>query len=269
MILLVVGPDTPAARVAAGPGPTSTTTAAAPDSATTFALLPVGGGSPLPTTTTSPATPRVVVTTTTVPPPAPVVTGAGAVLTPPAGPLDRSMPDGSCRDLADPGFAADCGPAQTGSADLVWLTESGPGGGLRAYVFRHGTGKSWSAVLSVTDDTGTRFAHIKVRVGDPAGNGYQQLAFGFLEQGSGAVLSVDLVDGTGVVVVHRRLDHGSARVSTGELDDWSAAPAPPATQQPACCPSTFSHGVVRYTDGAWRLVSASNVSSSAVPPSEL
>ena len=74
------------------------------------------------------------------------------------------------------------------------------------------------------------------------------------------------MDGSQQVVVHRDLDHGRARVATGELDDWTAHAA---AADPACCPSAFDHGVIRHTAGAWRLVSLTTEPASSVPPSQL
>jgi hypothetical protein len=80
------------------------------------------------------------------------------------------------------------------------------------------------------------------------------------------MLSLDLVQGPGVVAVHQDLYRGVARTTTGQLDTWSAVLA---AGDANCCPSSFQHDSIRFVGGAWRLVAAETVTQSAVPPSEL
>jgi len=240
----------------------ATTTTLEPGATTTSDLVPettttaAAGSSRAPTSTSPP---------TTTARPAPIVTGEGAVLAPPATPVRRALV-GGCQSLADPGWTVDCGTAHAARGDLVWLIENQPDGASRAYVFRRGSGNEWVSALTATDDDHSRFGRVRARVADVSGDGADEIEFGFLEQGSGAILGVDLVDGSQTVVVHRDLDQGRARVATGELDVWSGHGAP---GDPACCPSAFDHGVIRFTGGAWRLVSVTTEPTSSVPPSQL
>ena len=121
-------------------------------------------------------------------------------------------------------------------------------------------------VLQALDDNGQRFTSVQARVDSVEGDGAADIVFGFRNQGSAEVLSLDLVQGRGVVAVHQDLYRGVARTGTGQLDTWSAVLA---AGEPSCCPSAYQHDTVRYTGGAWKLVGEESVASSAVPPSQL
>jgi hypothetical protein len=224
------------------------------------------------TSTTSTSTTS---TTTTTAPPGPTttsvvgstVTGAGAVLATPSGPTEVRRMAGGCRSLADPGFTAECGVAVVaGGERLVWLVERGPSGGMRAYVLRAVGGDRWAVVLAVLDDAGGRIARADARVLDVSGDGADEIVFGFRLHGTSEALSVDVVDGPRPVVAHRDLLHGSARVSAGQLDTWSAEfPG----NEPNCCPPSFRHDVIRVRAGRWTVVSSASVPPASVPPSQL
>jgi hypothetical protein len=249
---------------------TTTTTVVSAATVTTFELVPVPS-SVIPTTTTSTTT-----TTTTVPAPTTTttaphsLTGAGAALTAPSAASDRVVPAGAgCEALADEGWGSvQCGVAHGGGATLTWLIESratSASPGLRAYVFRGGTGGVQTPVLEAFDDLGQRFAGIKARVESVAGDGTEQIVFGLHNQGSGQVLSVDLVQGTGVVAAHVDASKGAARLSAGQLDIWSAVFQ---ASEANCCPSMFEHATIRDVSG-WKVVARGNVPASQVPPSQL
>jgi hypothetical protein len=158
--------------------------------------------------------------------------------------------------------------AHAAGATLTWLIESRTAGanpGLRAYVFRGGTGGVQTPVLEAFDDPGQRFAAIKARVESVAGDGTEQIVFGLRNQGSGQVLSIDLVQGTGVVAAHIDASKGAGRLSAGQLDVWSAVFQ---ASEPNCCPSMFEHATVRDVNG-WKVVARTNVPASQVPPSQL
>jgi hypothetical protein len=263
-----------ASNVAAAPpatGPSSTD--GAPTTATTVALVPLDSSLPVPpapATTVTVATSVPPSTTTTVPP---VVTGAGAVLRPPAAPDHRIQDPSGCQSLADPGWGdVKCGTARTAAAALTWLTEARPGpagaAATRTYVFKAkgqaGTGQD--VVLEALDDNAANFTAVNARVDDVAADGHQQILFGFRSQGTAERLLVDLVTGDGVVSIHRDLVQGSARTAPGQLDTWSAVLGP---GDPTCCPSSFEHDTIRYIQGAWRIAAQATSAPNEVPPSQV
>ncbi|MCU1461059.1 MAG: hypothetical protein JWO37_1134 [Acidimicrobiales bacterium] len=250
------GPSQPAKIASAGttaPGDTTTSTVIG-DVPTTVPVLPVDA------TTTAPAIASATTTTTTSPP-APVVSAAGAVLHPPTTTVTRAMGPG-CATLAEPGWTADCGAAHAVGGDLVWMIETGPGGAdLRASVWAHDSGPTWREVLTAAGPNGGRYDHMKARVADISGDGFDDIAFGFGVVGTQQLLQVDVVDGSKSVVAHRDLAHGAARVANGQLDGWSGRDTASGPQ--------WVHEVIRYQSGAWRIVSSTVVTQSAVPPSQL
>ena len=257
-VAVAVGGDDSGGDDVTADGTTSSTAPSTTAAPTTVALHPVPtppAGEP--TTTTAPAS------TTAA---APVVDGTGAVLTPPVAPATRSRPDGAaCASMALTGYSARCGEVQDGSDTLVWLVERHAAtGGLRVSVLRPVGERRYTVVLSALDDGPggpARFSSVDVRTADLSADGTPEIVFGFRNQGSGAILDLDVVDAPGRVVVHRTLDKGRAEAREGRLDDWAAEFGP---SDAACCPSRYRHGVVRRTEGAWRLVS-----SALVPPSDV
>jgi hypothetical protein len=241
-------------------------TTTAPTS-TTVVLLPVipstAPTSAVPTTTTS----STVAPTTTLPP---LVNGSGAVLAAPAA-TDQRAESGGCASLADPGWGGvRCGVAHGKPATLTWLTESrtGPGSEMatRSYVFSPTTATNERVVLEAFDNGGTRFSGVQAKVDTVEGGGFEDIVFGFRNQGTAQILSVDLVQGRGEVTVHQDLYRGVARTAPGRLDAWSAVLA---ASDPNCCPSSYEHETISYSDGGWRVVVAETVAPNAVPPSQL
>jgi hypothetical protein len=207
------------------------------------------------------------VTTTTLPP---LVNGSGAVLAAP-GSTDQRAQTAGCASLADAGWGAvRCGVAHTKVGVLTWLTESraGPRSQLetRSYVFEPATGTIQQVVLEAFDNDGSRFAGVQVKVDTVEGGGFEDIVFGFRNQGSAEILSIDLVQGPGHVTVHQDLYRGVARTQPGRLDLWSAVLA---ANDANCCPSSYEHETISYSDGGWRVVVAESVPPSAVPPSQL
>lgn len=260
VMLLVLSSDGGDEEVTAG---STTTTASVLATSTT-------------TSTTALATTTLLGVTTTVPPgstaptppgttrPAPVVTGAGAVLSAIPGGEVRTLPPGvGCEGLASTGWDPECGSATAKGARLVWLVETSsvPDGSTarRASVFRDLGGQRYRLELRSRPDTASRFSEIRVQVVDVSGDGAAEIAFGFRIAADDG-LAVDLVEGPGVVVVHRSLALGRARVSPGQLDTWRAV-TPGG--------STYTHEVTQYHEGAWRLVGSDDVRGSDVPPSQL
>lgn len=252
--LLVVNNDADrGGEVAAG----TTTTAA---SSTTTSMSTTTTTAPEPSTTTGAPT-----TSTALPPttaaPMPAVTGQGAVLQKVS--EAKVLPAGAgCEALADSGWTATCATVGAKGVVLAWLIEtrslSGGGTARRALVVRRDTPTQWMVVLRANDDTGSLYVGVKARAEDVSGDGASEIAFGFTRTGPSAVLSVDLVEGPGTVVVHRDLTRGSARVSSGQLDTWRRADS-----------SRFAHEVIQERNGAWYIVGSAVVPPNEVPPSQL
>jgi hypothetical protein len=269
-VLVVVGSrPRHASRLQAGLNGSGTSNGGGSTSPTTVELVPVLPGS-VPTTappvTAAPTTAASTATTSTTAPPA--LSGSGAVLVAPASPDHRAFVAGaSCQTLVDEGWSVvGCGAIRAKGVVLTWLTESRPTGGTRAYVFGPGGAGTEEVVLETLDDQGARFAGVNVRIDSIAGDATQDLVVGFRNLGSGSILSVDMVQGPGVVAVHQDLSHGAARSATGQLDTWAGVVAP---GDPNCCPSSFLHDTIRFLDGAWRIAVDVTVPANAVPPSQL
>ncbi|HUP69198.1 MAG TPA: hypothetical protein VM142_05215 [Acidimicrobiales bacterium] len=206
-------------------------------------------------------------TTTSGPPAtrlAPAIDGSGAVLLPAGAPGNRELAAGaSCQGLADPNASeVRCELFRAKGGDLIWLTQStregvlGSGRGRSFYVFERAGSNSWRIALEKVDVGGSQFKSVNVRVVDVSGDGSQDAVFGFRSASSG-LLAVDVVEGPGIVTAHRDATNGSARVSTGQLDVWSASGA------------SAIHEVIRVVGSSYRIVSSEQVASSEVPPSQL
>jgi hypothetical protein len=127
-------------------------------------------------------------------------------------------------------------------------------------VFTPGTAPGvWKSVLEAVDADGSKWTAVKAVVVDISGDKADEIAFGFRGTGSGS-LAVDVVEGPGTVTAHRDLSKGSARVSTGQLDTWSASSA---------SSGQYDHDVIRWVDGAWRVVLRNQSAAADVPPSQL
>jgi hypothetical protein len=133
-------------------------------------------------------------------------------------------------------------------------------------VFGPGAANTESVLLEALDDQGARFSGVKVRIDSIAGDGTENLVFGFRDLGSGSILSLDLVHGPGAVAVHQDLSHGAARSAAGQLDTWAGVLG---SGDPNCCPSFFLHDTIRFIGGTWRIAAQVSVPASAVPPSQL
>ena len=246
-------------RVTAGTSTTTSSTTTSSSSTSTSTTT-----STTPPSTTTPATtaaPSTTATPTTVV--LPVVTGQGATLRPPATAETRAIPPGGgCEALGDAGWTVTCGTASAKGSVLVWVVETMPTAdgatARRALVFRRVTAQQWSLVLRAGDETGDQLASIRARVEDLSGDGPAEIAFGFTRVGASAVLAVDVVEGPGNVVVHRELPRGVARVSSGQLDTWRRTDT-----------THYSHEVIQFRSGAWRIVASATVPASDVPPSQL
>ena len=119
-------------------------------------------------------------------------------------------------------------------------------------MYRTGVPATADEVLEAPDDDANSFTAVKAVVADVAGDGHQEVAFGFHQQGSGGILAVDLVGADGSVVVHRDYGGGSAKAQKGQLDGWGS-------DSPSTGP--YTHEVIEYRSAAWRIVSTATTST--------
>ena len=237
---------------------------------TTLPLIPVTSGRPLATTSSVPpsvplpsaeqvaaAAPTTAAPASGGPPPPPALTADGAILTRPADattrPVDKAK---GCNSANDAGWRiVECGALKRDDGVLLWVVQS-RGAGLRALVLREQTAGNWLPVLAAADDAGTRWSKIGVRGGDVSGDGRADLVFGFHAKSADRALAVDVVDGPGVVTLHRLVPRGTVRLAPGELHEWAALGD-----------GSFEHSTIKVLAGAWRIASSERVAAAAVPPS--
>ena len=187
------------------------------------------------------------------------LTAAGAVLAAPASPRVRAVPaDRSCADLAQPGFTARCGPARTAAGELLWLVERrSPGLGHRVEVLRV-RGAEAEVLLEAVDDEGTRFDDVRVVVADVTGDGSEELGVAFYRSGPEQVLALDLVDPSGMVVMHREYVQGSARLVPGRLEAWEAV------RDARTGATVLVQETIEARDGGWHRAVVATTTSPAV-----
>jgi hypothetical protein len=237
---------------------------------TTLPLVPVTSGVPLPPTSAVPSSVPLpsadqvaaAVPTTTAPEsagpkPPPALTADGAVLAKPATPSTRPVDKArGCHSAVDAGWRiVECGALRRDDGVLLWLTES-RGKGLRALVLREQTAGNWAPMLVAFDDDGSRWSKIGVRGEDVSGDGKSDLVFGFHLRAPAGSLAVDVVDGPGVVTLHRLAAGGSVRVAKGELHEWAAL-----------ADGSYEHATIKVLAGAWRVAATERVGKEAVPAS--
>ena len=264
--------DRLAVRGVAENAPSTTTSTTAPDddgSDTTVPLVPVTTGVPVPNATEAPpptappsATPAAPRAATGAGGPAAagsaVVTGEGATLTRSPSGATRSVDKakGCTSATASDGWKIEeCGALRTSGTVLLWLVES-KGKAMRALVLKEQTSGRWLIVLSAADVNGSTFAKIGVRGEDVSGDGQPELVFGFHRKDAASTLSMDVVDASPAVVVHRDLAKGAVRLAKGEITTWAAA-----------ADGNFDQVAIGFSAGAWRAAAAQSVPRSAVPPS--
>jgi hypothetical protein len=237
--------------------PATTTTVA--ETTTTYDLVPQ---------TTTTVRVRAPSTTTSTAAPLPVVSAAGAVLKTPGTPTTRTLSATGCKSLGSgEGWAVECGTAHAkGGTTLIWLVEEKAGtpygapAGRRVYVFAPAPAgaPAYRSLLEARDEDASKWALVVAKVVDLSGDGAEDVAVGFRSAGSGA-LALDVVEGPGAVTAHRDLPRGAARVSTGQCNTWAES---------ASAPGRFDNDVIRWQDGAWRVVLRSQVAEADVPPSQ-
>lgn len=188
-----------------------------------------------------------------------------ARLVPPQSLTRRPYVD-NCSLLLDPGWRGSCevaeGPLGT-VAGIVEQRENDQGRfDERALVYERESG-DWTLALRTTRvvDPGSGGA-TRVTVSDLMKDNVPKLVFTFrnpidpLGGGRDNITTVDVVEETGDVVVHRDLNQGVAQpFDGGGLETWGRKGET----------VTFVHEVVQYREGGWRVTSSEDVPISEVP----
>jgi hypothetical protein len=165
--------------------------------------------------------------------------------------------------LIDNGYDGTCGTVAANGATLHWVIEKRKStGGWKVVVFRASTASTATAVLHANDPDGSEYTSVNAFVEDISGDGGADIAFGFHLQGSGAVLSADVVEGPGTVTAHRDYAGGGARLSKGRFDGYGATPG-------GAGPTAYTHEVMAKAGGTWRITSSTPLKRSEVPASQI
>ena len=229
-----------------------------PSTGGSLATTPPGTVVPAATPAGGPAAATVAATTR---PGDPVVDGRLAILRPPAAPVTRPLPAAQpCAGLADPGFTARCGSVRTGTAELVWIVQTRPAPrSTRMAVYRRAGPDSIALALQADDEAGLAFSEARVTSTDTSNDGHNEAVFRIQRYGADQVLSVEVVDGEGEVVVHRDYAQGSTRVTRGEIQGWARS----------ADATVLAGESLRFADGAWRVAWARTAPSSAAYPRDV
>lgn len=214
-----------------------------------------------PTTSSVPTQP-----TTTV---AAVATGDGAFLTAPTSPTVKPAPTGaSCQALLDDGYYGSCRLLTAPSGTIAYVSErpenTTGAAEVRVLVWRRQDSGFSLALRWVDTIDNSRDALPSLRAIDLAQDNDPKVVAVFYEPGSGGspstatVEAVDVVEASGVVTLHRTLDHGVARQATGGgLETWSRLGGSGSDR--------FLHEIIRYKGDAWRVETSEEVAADTVP----
>ncbi len=190
-----------------------------------------------------------------------VVTGVGAVLTPPPKPVTR--PYSIDCNLADTGWIGRCLILQDGAGSIAALTEQSQGSTGSPVAERDQVyvrqGDQWKLAL-----TSSRQLEVALGGGSPRavpanlGDNVNRMVFMFTAGDPNYSDALDVVDTGGRVVVHLALDKGKARAApAGGLEVWSQATAGSA--------ATYRHLVIRLSGSGWKVAVADMVPASELP----
>jgi hypothetical protein len=195
----------------------------------------------------------------------PVVTGESALLTPPSSPRSKPYNESSeCSVLLDPGWseADPCQVAQSTIGTAAAVAEyRNPDGRpeVRALVYIRDRNE-WNLALEAGGRDHKSFRPM-MHVVDLAKDGNDKIVWSLRFGGGMRMprLVVEVVEVSGKVLIHRDLPRGIAREATGGgLETWSAHP-------PDWGDWVWTHQIIRYKDGAWRIVLSEEVPASEVP----
>jgi hypothetical protein len=186
-----------------------------------------------------------------------VLTDDDSVLAPPADakPLRLGGVD-PCGVLAS-GSRRVCGTV----GSLAWVTEPGSAKVSPVVIYRvaHGTA---TPTLEVQPGARDDYGGVQVAAADLDGTAGDELVIGLRNEGTGALLEIEIVGADGTVLAHDTLDRGRAQLDHGVLRTWSAKYLP---DDPNCCPSAYEEALVGRGGGRWRSVAQGQVPPQQVP----
>lgn len=90
----------------------------------------------------------------------------------------------------------------------------------------------------------------------------EEMVVGIRNQGTGGILQLEIIGGSGTVVGHLTVDRGRAVVGPGAIEVWEAQYGP---DDPNCCPSAFAHRRIVFAEGRYRIIDEGNEPTGLVP----
>jgi hypothetical protein len=144
---------------------------------------------------------------------------------------------------------------------IAWVTAPGTAdvSPVRVYRIDHGTA---TPTLEVQSGARDDYGGVQVVAADLGGTAGDELVIGLRNEGTGALLEIEIVGADGTVLAHDTLDRGRAQLDHGVLRTWSAKYLP---DDPNCCPSSYEEAVVGLGGGRWRSVPERQVPAAEVP----
>jgi hypothetical protein len=189
-----------------------------------------------------------------------ILTGAGTTLTRPLQTTVRGYnPRAGCNLLVDPGWTGtvNCGQIASHQATAVWVAENrqpdawGETRLLLWTISNKGSQASLRLRAAILGDSMVNGATVDF------GDGDQKVLFSTATVGMSGHRVFDLVEPDGTVVVHRDLAYAAARIGTSMIETWG--------EDTVANQAAFTHDVIRYVDGAWRIVSSEPSTQEAEP----
>jgi hypothetical protein len=142
----------------------------------------------------------------------------------------------------------------------VWLVEYKDERGFgdefvpkRALLYKPSGKNQWSLALRASDDDGHAWASVAAQTADVAKDGNPKAIYSIRPRTGNTTLAIEVVEASGDVVVHVKEDRVVARLHPdGGIEYWFRDAA------------GWNHRLIRYQQGAWRIVVSERVDG---PPS--
>lgn len=205
----------------------------------------------------------------------PPITADGAILRVGDQPVVPAAETAPCQALFTPGRLGTCGYVDMAGGRVAWVVEHVPGTFGDAFTVRILTfvpaSGGWVERLAATDPQGEAWTGANVVAADLTGDGLAEVMAGFRFRNAARTLGYDVVlypaGDVPRVAAHRGgLDQGSVALGAGSLEEYAGLyPG----GEPPCCPPSYRHDTIRYTEGLFRVVAETEVPTGQVPPSQL
>lgn len=208
---------------------------------------------------------------------------SGTLLRPsPAGRTVTLAPEAGCQTLLPTG-TGDCGVVHAAGGDEIFTVEPGSPvqdglvsrpWSVTIYRASPSVPNGWQPALVTGphgSDPAPLYANVTAKTADLTGDGHQSLVIGYRAEGTGEILDMDIVSGTGTgprVVAHREFYKGVVQVLPGHL----VAYAPIYLARDGnCCPSFTQRDDIRYRNGRFTLSAGPRLPTRQVdiPPGDL